>query len=247
MPGLPPARRLVNDMIGLSRSAAMYLVERPFHLGPVADLRRRARPRISWTVLFVKAHALVAAASPALRQAYCRWPWPRLYEHPDSSASIAVSRSGPDGERLFWARLRHPARKSLVQLQATLDRYRTAPVEELFPTQLRLSRLPGLLRWCAWRLAFSFSGKVRAKKFGTFGVSTLAGQGIYSRLYPSFLTSNLALGPVDEQGNAMAGILFDHRVMDGSTIVGALADMERVLLSDIAQELGQLCSLSTCA
>lgn len=244
MPGrslpLPVSRRLVNDMIALGRPIPLYLVEKAVHLDRAAAERRRAAARISWTALFLKGFALLAEECPLLRQSYCSWPWPRLYEHGSSCAAVAVDRQVEGAHRLFWARIKKPAGKSLLELQESLDRFRTAPVEEVFRSQLRLARIPGLLRRLLWRLAYSFSGRRRAREFGTFGLSTLASQGIYNRLYPSILSMNLVLGPLDEQGWGMVGLLFDHRVLDGVTVVDALMRLETVMQTDIADELARL-------
>ncbi|MCI0640005.1 MAG: 2-oxo acid dehydrogenase subunit E2 [Gemmataceae bacterium] len=249
MPGrslpLHVSRRLVNDMIALGRSIPLYLVEKAVDLERVAHERRRASVRISWTALFLKGFALLAEEYPPLRQAYCSWPWPRLYEHDHSTATIAVNRQVEGADRLFWARIRKPAAKPLVELQVALDRFRTAPVEEVFRSQLRFARVPGLFRRLLWRLAYSFSGRVRAKKFGTFGLSTVASQGIYNRFYPSILSANLALGPLDERGGGMVGLLFDHRVVDGVAIVEALKRLEAIMQTEIASELAQLAGVSS--
>jgi len=58
-----------------------------------------------------------------LRQAYLRWPWPHLYQHPYSVAMLAVNRADTAGERLYWGRFIQPETLSLLELQKRLDRY----------------------------------------------------------------------------------------------------------------------------
>ena len=59
----------------------------------------RDQARIPWPVVFAKAYALVAAGSPPLRRVYVKLPWPRLYELPQSVASIIIERDWP----LAWS------------------------------------------------------------------------------------------------------------------------------------------------
>lgn len=241
---LPPARRLVIDMIELGRSIPHHHVERLFDFSALIEPRARSTPRVSWNVLLIKAFALAAQQVPQLRQSYLRWPWPRLYEHATSTLALAVQREDAEGERLFWGRIKDPACRTLAELQEAVDRFKNTPVHEVFRSQLRLARLPGPLRWLLWRLGYSFSGKLRAKEYGTFGLSTLAAQGVYNRTYPSILASNLTIGPLDEHGRGLVGLLYDHRIMDGVAAVRALRLIEKALHGPVALELENLSRLA---
>jgi hypothetical protein len=245
---LPRSRRLVCDLLHFAHQVPLFPLERSCFLGEVAELRQRARTRISWAVLFLKAYGLLAADYPVLRQAFLRWPWPHLYQHPCSVAMLAVNRAEPDGERLFWGRFIQPEGQPLVELQRTLDRYKTDRAESVFARQIRVSRAPTVLRRLGWWLTLNVSGARRARRLGTFGLSTLAGNGAVNRYHPTCLTTSLTYGPMDRIGQTQVTILFDHRVADGSCIARALADLESILRGAIARELkGLFDSKKTCA
>ena len=110
-------RALVLDLIALSPRHAYFPAERLFDLGDISELRRTAPRRISWTVLFMKAYSIVAAEHPQLRQAYCRWPWPRLCECVENVAMVAINREFDGGDRLCWGRFISPEQQSIADLQ----------------------------------------------------------------------------------------------------------------------------------
>jgi hypothetical protein len=125
----------------------------------------------------------------------------------------------------------------LLEIQAALDAYQRRPVEEAFRTQVQLSRLPTLLRRAIWWANLNLFPARRAKRLGTFGLSVLAGQGAYNRLHPSFLTTSLSYGPLDERGRMLVTLLYDHRVFDGALAAEALERLETTLCGEIAAEL----------
>ena len=76
-------------------------------------------------------------------------------------------------------------------MQLSLDKYQTEPVEAIFPFQWQLSGLPQLLRRCIWWWTLNIAGGKRAKRVGTFFLTTLASKGVEIQDPPAFLTSNL--------------------------------------------------------
>src|SRR5688500_17672341 len=72
--GISCNRALVLDGLHFARQAELFAVERTFDLHGVAELRERARTRIAWPVLFLKAYSLVVRRHVALRRAFVRWP-----------------------------------------------------------------------------------------------------------------------------------------------------------------------------
>jgi hypothetical protein len=233
-------RALVLDVLRFARQVPLFPVEKAFELGEVAELRERSRPRISWVLLFLKAHALVARKHPPLRQAWISCPWPHLIEFPTSVATVAIQRQFRGEDRLCWGRFEQPEARSLVDLDRQLRRYQHEPVERIFKQQVALSRLPTPLRrgilW--WNL--NGSPRKRARRLGTFSLATLAGQGCLNRGHPSFHTTSLTYGPLDASGQCLVTLLADHRVLDGSRAAAALGDLERALQSDISSELKAL-------
>lgn len=234
------ARALVLDVLHFARGLPIVPCDRRFELAELADLRANVRPRVSWPALFLRAYGQVSAELPALRTSYLRWPWPRFYEHAATVGMISVQRRHDDEDRLCWGRFVQPETQSLVEIQTALDAYQQGPVEETFRSQVHLSRLPGPLRRLIWWTNLNLLLGKRAKRLGTFGMSVLAGQGAFNRLHPSFLTTSLSYGPLDERGRMLVTLLFDHRVFDGALAAEALARLEQKLRGTIASELRAL-------
>jgi hypothetical protein len=230
-------RALVLDGIELARQVALFPVERTFELEELANLRERQARRVSWVVLFLKAYALVAREHAPLRQAYIRWPWPYLLEAPSSVAMLAINRQFEGEDRLCWGRFDEPADQPLDALQERLERYTQEPVEQVFKRQVRLSRWPGWLRRSLLWWNLNFAGIARARRLGTFSVSTLSGLGALNRGHPTFLTSSLTYGPIDSNGRCLVTLLCDHRVLDGALAARAIGHLEEVLRGQIADEL----------
>jgi hypothetical protein len=230
----------VLDLVALAAREAHFPVERTFELGELAALRQRAARRISWTVLFMKAYAAVTATCPQLRQAYCRWPWPRLCESAENVAMVAINREFRGEDRLCWGRFISPEHCSLIELQGALDAYQQEPVEQIFRRQVRLSKLPGPLRRLALWLNLNFARKRRARRLGTFSMSSLAGQQALNRFHPTLLATSLTFGPLDERGRALVTLVCDHRVLDGALAARALTSLQDILRSAIADELRAL-------
>jgi hypothetical protein len=233
-------RRLVLDGLRFARSVPLYPAEKTIDLAEVAVLRKHAASRISWAAVFVKAYAVVAQQHRPLRQTYIRWPWPHFVEEPHSTAMVVVNRQFRNEDRICWGRISEPENRSLTDIQAQLEGYQTQPVERIFRQQVTLSKMPAPLRRLLYWLNMNFGGRKRAKRLGTFTMSTLAGQGVENRGHQTFLTSSLTYGPLDERKQANVTLLCDHRVIDGMVAARALADLEAVLHNQIAAELKAL-------
>jgi hypothetical protein len=224
-----------------------YPLERLFELNEVAVARQAAVLRISWPVLFMKAYAIVAARRNQLRQAYVRWPWPQVIECGENVAMLSINRELVGEDRICWGRFLEPERQTLVSLQESLDRYQREPVEEVFKSQVQLSRLPGMLRRMIWRWNLNSGARKRAKRLGTFSMSTLAGQQTLNRHHPALHTTSLTFGPLDERGRMLVTLICDHRVVDGYLGATVLAELEQELCGAIADELRQLTAASLAA
>lgn len=237
---IPRSRRLTLDVLHFHKQSATCAHDRIFDLSHVAELRSRLSARISWSLLFVKAFAIVAAHRPVLRQTYQRWPWPHLYQHPLSVAMIATHRIHRDEPWVFWTRFVQPELQSLGEMQHRLERCQTEPVEKIFRQQWQLSGLPTFLRRMLWWWTFNVSVSKRAYRSGTFFLTTLAGKGVEIQDPPAFLTSNLTYGPMDDQKRCRVTLSYDHRLMDGSFVADCLIELEQVLNQTIASELQEM-------
>ena len=80
----------------------------------------------------------------------------------------------------------------------------------------------------------------RARRFGTFQLSVYSGLGAESFNPLTPLTTLLNWGPIDEDGCVDVRILYDHRVMDGANVARALERFERILNSEVADEVNGL-------
>ena len=237
---LSRSRRLTIDVLHYNRRMPLCAHDRRCDLGRVAELRSKLPVRVSWSLLFIKAFAMVAQRQRVLRQSYIAWPWAHVLEHPHSVAMLATQREHRGEPWLFWSRFVQPEQRSLAEMQQALDQYQSEPVEKIFLRQWQLSGLPTFLRRLVWWWTLNLAGAKRAKRVGTFFLTTLAGKGVEIQDPPAFLTSNLTYGPLDETGCCRVTLSYDHRLMDGSTIADCLIDLEATLNGEIARELEAL-------
>src|SRR5262245_9102488 len=233
-------RRLICDMLHFASRVPTVPVQREMNLAPLCERRRCLADAPGWCALFAKAFGIVARRFPELRRAYLSFPYPRLYQHPISIASVAIERDYQGEKAVFWSHLRAPETQTLAALQAHLTRLKDEPLERFgsFRRMLHLGRLPRFLRRWLWWLGLNSSGPKRAQRMGTFGISVYSGLGAES-LHPlSPLTTTLNYGVLRPDGRVSVRIVYDHRVMDGATVARALAHLEEVLCGEILAELG---------
>ncbi|HEX3315790.1 MAG TPA: hypothetical protein VHR72_12895, partial [Gemmataceae bacterium] len=241
--------KLVVDLTHFGQKVPTIPVQRIMQIGALAPVRRQIDPRPSWCAVFTKAYARVAQEMPELRRAYIPLPWARLYEHSENIASIAVEREYRGENGVFFGHLHAPESMSLAQIDEVLRRFKSTPIDESpdFLWSLRITRLPLLLRRFAWWYVTQVRGFRKAIWLGTFGVSVYSSLGAES-LHPiSPLTSLLNYGVIHPSGEVCVRIVYDHRVMDGSTVARALERLERVLNEDILTELKTLAAKQTSA
>ncbi len=237
---LPRSRRLVTDVLHYRAKVPTCAHDRLCDFGPVAEARERCPARISWSMIFIKAFGLVAARVPALRQTYQRWPWPHIYQHPTSVAMVATHRDFRGEPWLFWSRFTSPERRPLIRLQSSLDCYLNEPVETNFLRQYQFSGFPTILRRVLWSWTLEKGGPDRARRSGTFFLTTIAGHGAEIQHPPAFLTANATYGPIDENGKSRVTIAYDHRLMDGHLVAHALAGIEEEMNGPIVAELDSI-------
>ena len=72
---------------------------------------------------------------------------------------------------------------------------------------------------------------------GTFGVSVYSGLGAESFNHYTPLTTTLTYGVIGADGSVPVRVIYDHRVMDGTTGARILTDLESVLNRDMVREL----------
>jgi hypothetical protein len=93
------------------------------------------------------------------------------------------------------------------------------------------------VRRLLWWSTLNISGFKRAKRFGTFGLTSYGALGAES-LHPiSPLTTTLTFGPISPQGDVVVKLIYDHRVLDGAYIARRLKDIETTLKGAVLDEL----------
>jgi len=240
-------RRFVGDLVHFAHQVPTVPVQRLFNVAEIDRLRSALQPRPSWVALFTKAYAQVAAQVPDLRRCYLSFPWARLYEHNENIASVGFERIYEGEPGVFFAHIHTPEKLTLPALEAELRRCKEEPIETIadFQTQLRVSSLPQMIRRFAWWYVTHFRGYRKAQWMGTFGVSVYSGLGAESLHQLTPLTTALNYGVIQDNGDVMVRVTYDHRVMDGATVARALNRLDEVLKGDIASELRGLATIKS--
>jgi hypothetical protein len=231
-------RRLIIDLLHFASGVPSIPVQRRMDLSAVAAARSRCPDRPPWPAVFAKAFALVAAEVPGLRRAYCKFPWPHLYEYPASVASIAVEREYRGERGVMPVLVKDPAGRPLADVSRKVREAAAAPVESVkdFRRAMHVSGLPRPVRRLAWWFGLN-AGRFRANYFGTFGVSAYPALGAES-LHPiSPLTATLTYGLIGPDGRADVRVVYDHRVLDGATVARAMVRLESILNTAVADEM----------
>jgi hypothetical protein len=235
---LSAPRRLVGDLMRFSIGVPRVTVQRRMNLKPLAGARSGLAQRPSWTAIFVKGYALLADETPEFRRAYVKFPWPQLYEYPDSVAAVTHERDHDGEKAVLISRIKGPAHRSVAEISDLIREVQTKPVLEVpdFRRALKTARAPTPIRRAMMWLGLNI-GRQRANYFGTFHLSVYSGLGAESFNPLSPLTTLLNYGPIDEMGAVNVRILYDHRVMDGATVAHALERFEAILNGPVAEEL----------
>jgi hypothetical protein len=239
------SRRFMGDLAHFASKVPSVPMHRRMNLAPVVAARVAAAPRPTWCAIFTKAYAIVSARRPALRRAYIGFPRPHLYEHPATTASVAVERHDGDEPDVFFAPIFSPEDQSLAAIDGCLRRCREERIEAIPAFRLigSTSRLPRPLRRFLWWLRLNASGRRRATCLGTFGLSAVGGLGAASLHLLSPLTTALSFGVIAADGCVDVGLTFDQRALDAGTIARALRELEGVLHHEIVREMGYLRAL----
>ncbi|MGL6075836.1 MAG: hypothetical protein ACRC8S_16900 [Fimbriiglobus sp.] len=232
----------VGDLLHFAHRIPTVPVERKVNIASLVQARRLSNFQTRWVSVFLKAYALVAVNRPKLRQAYLSWPWAHLWQHPVNVVSVAITRDYHGEPAVFFAKLREPENCTLPELDAFLDTHANAPIESIgaYRRLIRTSRLPKILRRAVWSAGLNWSGALREKNFGTFGVSVYSSTGTDSQHPMSPLTTLFNYSPISANGDVTLRIVYDHRVMDGLEIAHALREIEETLQGTILAEIREL-------
>jgi hypothetical protein len=235
-------RKWIADMLHFSHRVPVVAAERTIRVRAAVEARKRAGLAVSWNAMMIKAMGLISERLPELRRAYLPYPWPRIYEAPYSVASVILDREFEGEHATLMAPLLHPERIPLVELDAKLNRLKTAPFHEVgsFRRLIRTTRFPLLLRRFLWSGGLYTSGYFRARNFGTFAVNSVAAFRGRMLTMTTPITSCLYYSVVSREGEMTTQFAFDHRVFDGYMAGRAGSEIERVLNNEITSELKSL-------
>ena len=236
---VPPCRRLTWDLLAFNRTVPQCAHDRLFDLGRLADARQRSQQRVSWPALFLKAYGLLAQEYSALRQTWYPWPVAHLYQHPVSVGVVTVQREYKGVPWLFWGRIPCPEQLSLFEIQKQIDSFQHDPVRKVFGQEIKMAKLPTVIRRLIWGWNLRVCKQRRAERLGTFFLSTLSGQGVEIQVPPSIQTGCLTYGPLGSEGTTRVTIAYDHRVMDGAYVASCLTSLESILSETLRQEVLQ--------
>lgn len=232
-------RRFIIDLVHFARQVPSTPVSRTLNVSALRRPRIEHPSRPSWAVLFMKAYALVGADHPPLRRSLLKFPWSRLYEHPWMNCALAIERAHEGEPGVFVSLFRAPELQTIDQLQDALTWYKHQPLDTvgLYRQALRVSLAPVWVRRFLWWSTLNISGFKRAKRFGTFGLTSYGSLGA-EQLHPiSPLTTTLTYGPIAASGDVVVKLVYDHRVLDGAYVARRLRDIELVLHGPILAEL----------
>jgi hypothetical protein len=235
-------RRLISDLLYFANRVPSVPVERQVNVADLIAVRERATPKPSWCAIFTKAWGLACAVHPQLRRAYLSAPYPRLYQHPISVASIAVERPYGNEQAVFFTHISKPETIALTEIDLRIKWFKDRPLGSASAVrrQLLIARFPWPLRRLLWWLGLNCNGRFRARLMGTFGVSVYSGLGA-SSLHPMcIVTSTLTYGVIGPDGHVPVRVSYDHRALDGADVARALATLERFLNNEILTELRYL-------
>ncbi len=234
---IPVSRRLTWDLLHFHKQIPLCAHDRNMHLMPISQARQQCPIRISWPAVFLKAFSLVARDIRELRRTWQPWPWAHLYQHPHSVASLTVHRRKDGQPWLFWGQVSIPEATPLADIQKQIDRFRDGEVDEVFRKQIEFAVLPTFMRRMIWWWNLNIATQKRAKRLGTFFLSTLAGRGAEIQLPPSIHTACLTYGPLNDQLKSRVTLAYDHRIMDGALVAEVLQKLEQTLNETLVAEL----------
>jgi hypothetical protein len=233
------ARRAVSDLLYASKSVPTVPFQKDMQLADLVAARQRAQPRPSWCSIFTKAYAKVVASRPELRRAYLSFPLERLFEYSMTTADIVIATRLGEEDILVNLFLRNPDSCPLLEIDRLTTMHKEKPLESSRRLRgtMMLARFPRFVRRLVWWYALNGSGRVRARLFGTFAVSSVSNWGVDSVRPLSPVTTLLHYGTFDASGKVTVRLTFDHRVMDGAGPSKALNEMEHFLKTDLLAEV----------
>jgi len=240
--GLSAGRKIVMEQVHHARKVPSLPLARSMNIAEVVAARQACAVRPSWTAIFMRAYGLAGINCPELRRAYIPLPYPHLYEHPHMTCGLMVEREWQGELVVLGSKILAPENQALARLDKHIRWCGTVPVWECgdFRQSLRVGGLPlPLRRFTFWQTLY-LSGYKRAKRLGTFMMSSLGSLGV-EQLHPlGCLTTYFTFGPIGANGDVTLKVVYDHRVMDGRGAARSLVEVEKIVKGLILEELRTL-------
>ncbi len=232
-------RRLMADLMAASFRTPIIAGERLLRVGEAAKARRSFPKAPGWTAIILKAFAIVSTRRPLLRQVRVSFPFPHLYEHPVSVATVLIEREWHGEGGVFFDQIVAPEKLSLGELDTIIRGLRDRPIESVggFRRMLRFTKYPLPLRRLLWWLGLRGSGYLHARYFGTFSVNSISLPRSRMVQTTTPITISLIHMPLEPSDQIRLSAAFDHRVLDGMEVGRALGEVETVINREIVAEL----------
>lgn len=236
---VPLHRRWMRDVVHFGKKSHVVAGNWSINVAQVAAARKARRPPIGWGAIWVKAVALASRNRPELRIAYLPFPWPRLYLHPHAVATMVVEREWNGERAVFFDQIKRPELLSLVEIDDILRGLKRRPVESVggYRRLIRFSRLPWIVRRPLWSFALQWSGWLRSQYFGTYSVHSFPVRRAQVMQSTTPLSFSLIYGLRNADGDLLAQLLMDHRIVDGLTSHRIMLAIEAAMKEDIIAEL----------
>jgi hypothetical protein len=232
-------RLWMRDLVYFGQKSMIVGGTVTLRLSPLVAARRRHQPLIGWSAILIKAIALTSRKWPELRRAYIAFPWPHLYEHPHSVATVVVEREWRGSKAVFFDQIPAPEDKSLREIDHLLDAKKELKIEAVggYRRLIRITRFPLPLRRLIWLVAIRGAGRLKSRYFGTFSINSHYSRHGYTTQSLTPMTISFEYSPLRPNGEMSVQIFIDHRVMDGGAVHRLCIDLETILNKDIVDEL----------
>jgi hypothetical protein len=236
---VPLHRRWMCDVVHFGKKSHVVAGNWSINVAQVAAARKTSCPLIGWGAIWVKAVALASRQWPELRIAYLPFPWPRLYLHPHAVATMVVEREWNGQRAVFFDQIKRPELLSLAEIDVILRGLKRRPIESVggYRRLIRFSRLPWIVRRPLWSFALQWSGWLRSQYFGTYSVHSFPVRRAQVMQSTTPLSFSLIYGHLDANGDLLAQVLMDHRIVDGLTSHRIMLAVEAAMKQDIIAEL----------
>lgn len=231
-------RRFIYDIITAGTHIPLVTIQKDMNVADLMGPRQSAEPKPSWCSIFTKSYAMVVAERPEMRRACLTFPWIRMYEYEAATAHVTTEVSIDGEDALAFIPIESADSCPLVEIDRQLEISRKNPRGlRQMAHGLIAARLPRPFRRLAYWFVLNFSGRLRSKYFGTFGVTTVGNWGVESIRPIAPAISILHYGAIEADGKVSIRMTYDHRVLDGIGPSRALNEMEAFLRTEILDEL----------